>query len=45
MARYNIHINLIGLLANILALTMAYQMWGWKGCLFTVGLLLSNQPK
>lgn len=25
-----------------LALTMAYMLWGWKGLLFTLGLLLAK---
>lgn len=30
------------IVGNILALTMAYQLWGWKGVLFTLGLVLGR---
>jgi len=32
---------LFSLSGAILSLSMAYQMWGWKGFLFTLGLLLA----
>lgn len=31
------------ILGNTLALVMAYQIWGWKGCLFTLGLVLGSK--
>jgi len=40
-----IRINLVKLVGNILALTMAYSMWKWTGVLFTLGLVLSNGGK
>lgn len=32
----------IAAIGPMLALTMAYLMWGWKGALFTLGLLLAK---
>jgi hypothetical protein len=40
MEQSKITIFPIKFLGSILALTMSYQMWGWKGCLFVLGLLL-----
>ena len=32
----------IAITGPALALSMAYLMWGWKGALFTLGLLLAK---
>jgi hypothetical protein len=37
-----IKINFIRFIGNALAIIMAYQLWGWKGCWFTIGLILSK---
>lgn len=33
---------LLAVIGPALALSMAYLMWGWKGLLFTLGLLLAK---
>lgn len=38
-----VRINLVRLVGNSLALSMAYSIWGWKGCLFTLGLILGSK--
>ena len=42
MERFNPILWTYSMVGKILALVMAYQIWGIKGCLFTLGLLMAK---